>query len=92
MSASAARQTLPAQLDKVEAGEEVSITRHGRIVAVLVRPDVLTARRASAALAAADRIGDLLDRARNEPLPLAAIGPERVEELVEGVRIERSKW
>ncbi len=92
VSASDARQTLPAQLDRVEAGEEVSITRHGRVVAVLVRPDVLVARRAAAALAAADRLGEMLDQARNEPLEPAAIGAERVEELVEGVRIERSAW
>ncbi|WP_434056376.1 type II toxin-antitoxin system Phd/YefM family antitoxin [Georgenia sunbinii] len=57
ISASVARQTLPAQLDRVEAGEEVAITRHGRVVAVLVRPDALRARRAPEAWRQADRIG-----------------------------------
>lgn len=45
INVSKARQTLPEQLDCVEAGAEVSITRHGRVVAVFVRPDVLEFRR-----------------------------------------------
>ncbi|SHJ79834.1 prevent-host-death family protein [Tessaracoccus bendigoensis DSM 12906] len=87
---SAARQTLPEQLDRVEAGEEVSITRHGRVVAVLVRPDVLQARRASKAWDEAGRIASLLDSARSQPLQTPAISPERAEELVDAVRDERS--
>ena len=90
VSASDARQTLPAQLDRVEAGEEVAITRHGRVVAVLVRPDVLAARRAPQAWRHADRIGRLLERASEEPLHVPAISAERAEELAEGVRAGRS--
>ncbi|WOQ15716.1 type II toxin-antitoxin system prevent-host-death family antitoxin [Raineyella sp. W15-4] len=90
ISASVARQTLPTQLDRVEAGEEVAITRHGRVVAVLVRPDVLTARRAPEAWNRADRIGALLESARSAPLRPPAISPERAEELVEAVRADRS--
>ena len=87
---SEARQTLPAQLDRVEAGEEVAITRHGRVVAVLVRPDALAARRASAAWGRADRIGELLASARDEPVQAAHISPARVDELVADVRASRS--
>lgn len=36
---SVARQTLPAQIDRVIAGGQVAITRRGEIVAVLVSPD-----------------------------------------------------
>jgi len=90
ITVSAARQTLPQQLDRVEAGEEVSITRHGRVIAVLVRPDVLKARRADKALSEADRIASLLDSARSDPLPRPAISPERAEELIEAVRDGRS--
>ncbi|MDQ0727701.1 type II toxin-antitoxin system Phd/YefM family antitoxin [Microbacterium sp. W4I20] len=90
VSASIARQSLPAQLDRVEAGEEVSITRHGRVVAVLVRPDVLAARRSTPAWEAADRIDALLTRARSEPLKTAALSPERAEELIESVRADRA--
>lgn len=90
ISVSAARQTLPQQLDRVEAGEEVSITRHGRVIAVLVRPDVLKARRADKALSEADRIANLLDSARSDPLPRPVISPERAEELIQAVRDGRS--
>src|SRR3954466_843032 len=38
VSVSEARAALPALLDEVAQGEEVTITRHGRPVAVLVRP------------------------------------------------------
>ena len=50
MNVSEARAALPDLLSRVEGGEEVTITRHGKPVAVLVRPDALRARRARAAL------------------------------------------
>lgn len=90
ISVSTARQTLPEQLDRVEAGEEVSITRHGRVVAVLVRPDVLKARRASKVWDEAERIAGLLDSTRSEPMQRPVISPERAEELVDAVRDARS--
>lgn len=90
ISASVARQTLPAQLDRVEAGEEVAITRHGRVVAVLVSPDALKARRAPQAWAEAERIGALLDSARGEPVRHPALSVERAEALVAAVRAGRS--
>lgn len=89
-SASAARQTLPAQLDRVEAGEEVSITRHGRVVAVLVSPDALMARRAPETWSRANAISGLLESARRQPLRRATLSPERAEELVEAIRGDRS--
>ena len=90
ISVSTARQTLREQLDRVEAGEEVSITRHGRVVAVLVRPDVLKARRASKVWDEAERIAGLLDSTRSEPMQRPVISPERAEELVDAVRDARS--
>ena len=89
ISVSTARQTLPEQLDRVEAGEEVSITRHGRVVAVLVRPDVLKGRRASKVWDEAERIAGLLESSRGEPLR-PALSAERAEELIEAVRAARS--
>lgn len=41
MTISEARAALPEVLDRVAEGEEVTITRHGRPVAVVVRPDVV---------------------------------------------------
>jgi prevent-host-death family protein len=46
MTVSEARAKLPSLLDRIGAGEEVTITRHGRAVAVLIRPEALRARRA----------------------------------------------
>ena len=90
VTASVARQTLPAQLDRVEAGEEVEITRHGRVVAVLVSPEVLLARRAPAAWDQAERVGELLERARRAPLRPAALSVARAEELVAALDVQRS--
>jgi antitoxin (DNA-binding transcriptional repressor) of toxin-antitoxin stability system len=90
ISASVARQTLPAQLDRVEAGEEVSITRHGRVIAVLVRPDMLRSRRASVAWNTADQIGARLEGARHAPLGAASLSEERADELVRNIEADRS--
>lgn len=89
ISASDARQTLPAQLDRVEAGEEVAITRHGRIVAVLVSPDALRARRAPESWNEADRIAAMLENARNAPLRRPALAPDRADQLVDEMRADR---
>ena len=90
ISASAARQTFTTQLDRVEAGEEVSITRHGRVVAVLVRPDVLAARRAQKAWDAAERIASRLDAYRAERLPDVTIDTARADDLIASIRAERA--
>ena len=90
-----ARAALPELLDRVERGEEVTITRHGRAVAVLVRPDTLRARRhADAALAAASDLQRRLGAAREGAPPngdehRGALTPERAEELVADVRAAR---
>ncbi|WIY83701.1 type II toxin-antitoxin system Phd/YefM family antitoxin [Propionimicrobium sp. PCR01-08-3] len=90
ISATVARQTLPAQLDLVEAGEEVSITRHGRVVAVLVSPEFASRHRAREAWKQADQIGEMLAQARTRPIGDASISPERAEELVQGIYADRA--
>lgn len=91
MSVSEARAALPEILDRVIAGEEVTITRHGREVAVLVRPDAIRVRRADQALAEADRLRDLLDRGRSARLCDApVVSVERADELVAEVAASRS--
>lgn len=91
ISASTARATLPAQLDRVERGDEVAITRHGRVVAVLVSPDVLRARRASEVWTEADRVDELLQKARSEPLRAPGIDAARADELAKAVRTGRAR-
>jgi len=89
ITASVARQTLPAQLDRVERGEEVEITRHGHVVAVLVSPEALSRHRAAVAWRDADRLSAMLERARSAPLPEPTIPAERADELVEAMRAGR---
>ncbi|HJV08261.1 MAG TPA: type II toxin-antitoxin system prevent-host-death family antitoxin [Acidimicrobiales bacterium] len=90
VSVSQARATLPTLLDRVLAGEEVTITRHGQPVAVVVRPDALWVRRAERALAGAQAIHELLERGRRTPLASeGSISPERAEALIAEIRAGR---
>jgi prevent-host-death family protein len=90
MSASEARAALPELLNRVEDGEEVTITRHGRPVAVLVRPDALRVRRAETVLEDAGRIHDLLAEAAAAPLPGGSgLTEQRAEELIAEIRASR---
>ncbi|MGC5165850.1 type II toxin-antitoxin system Phd/YefM family antitoxin [Luteimicrobium sp. DT211] len=91
LTASEARAALPSILDRVEQGEEVTITRHGRAVAVVVRPDLLRARRRSDVWDEADRIATLLDAARRAPATTApGLTPGRADELVARIRADRN--
>ncbi len=90
MTVSEARAAMPDLIARVGSGEEITITRHGLPVAVVVRPDVLRARRASDALDGADRVRDLLAAGRKAALPAAVgLNVERADELVAGIRSER---
>ena len=91
MTVSEARAALPRVLDRVIAGEEVTITRHGRPVAVIVRPDALRARRADAALAVAATVRAALDRGATADLrAVPTMTEERADALVAEVRSGRS--
>jgi len=90
ITVSEARAGLPELLSRVDEGEEITITRHGRPVAVLVRPDVLRARRAGAALDDADRIHELLTQAAAADLPASpGLTAQRAEELIAEIRAGR---
>ena len=90
MTVSEARAALPELLSRVEDGEEVTITRHGRPVAILVRPDALRSRQARAALEEAARIHDLLGEAAAADLPEGTgLTAQRAEELITAIRASR---
>ena len=90
MSVSEARAALPDLLTRVEDGEEVTITRHGRPVAVLISPNALHVRRAEEALSDAARVHQLLEEAAAAPLPGdVELSPERAEELIGEIRAGR---
>jgi len=87
-----ARAALLEVLDRVGAGEEVTLTRHGRPVAVIVRPDTLRSRRADSALADAATIRALLDRGRRSRLKTRpTLSADRADALVADVRDSRSR-
>lgn len=91
MSVSEARAALPEVLDRVLAGEEVTITRHGQAVAVVVRPDTMRVRRADRALADSERLRHLLVQARTTPLGDAPrLTAEQANELIANVAVSRS--
>jgi prevent-host-death family protein len=89
MTASEARAALPAILDLVATGEEVTITRHGQAVAVVVRPDSLRSRRTDRALASTERLRAILAAGRETPLRAGALSEARAEELIAEVNTSR---
>ena len=90
INVSEARGRLPELLDRVGEGEEVTLTRHGVAVAVLVRPDALRTRRAAAAYAKADELGQRMREARGKPLSRRGVmSAERAEELVAEIDRDR---
>ena len=89
MTVSEARAALPELLTRVEAGEEVTITRHGRPVAVVVRPDVLRPR-AEVVIEEAARLHETLMAARDEELSIEpGLTSEEAEELIREIRAGR---
>lgn len=92
MTISEARANLPALLTRVTEGEEVTITRHGRPVAVVVRPDVLRSRRAEGALQQAGEVHELLAAARGRPLSRSSgVSLQYAEELIGDIRAGRDQ-
>jgi prevent-host-death family protein len=92
MRVSEARAALSSVLDRVEEGDEVTITRHGRPVAVVVRVDALRARRSTEAAAEVERVRDLLERGRTTSLRTTPrLDPARADELLDDVRRHRSR-
>jgi antitoxin (DNA-binding transcriptional repressor) of toxin-antitoxin stability system len=91
MTVSEARAALPEVLNRVAEGEEITITRHGRAVAVIVRPDIMWSRsRAEDVLAEADKLRELLDVGARSELPVdAGLTREYAEALVAAIRADR---
>ena len=90
LSVSEARATFPAVLDRVVAGDEVTITRHGVPVAVIVRPEALRTRRAEALWQESDRLRELLEQGRATHLDDApTLTLEQAEELLADLAASR---
>ena len=91
ISVSDARATLPQILDRVERGEEIIISRHGKPVAVVIQPDALRTRRADPAFGLALDVRRALDEARRQPLPTDGISADDAERRVAELRTERDR-
>ena len=85
-----ARAHLPEILQRVEDGDEVTLTRHGRAVAVILRPDTVRSRRAASALDTAAQILSSLDEAGRSSEP-RGLSPDRAEELIAAIRADRDR-
>lgn len=90
LTISQARASLPELVTRVEAGEEVTITRHGRAVAVLVRPDVLRSR-ADVIIDGAERLHRVLANAATEVDAEPGMTVERAQELINAIRTGRAR-
>jgi antitoxin (DNA-binding transcriptional repressor) of toxin-antitoxin stability system len=91
LSVTEARAILPEVLDRVERGEEITITRHGRPAAVLLRPDAVRLRRAEQVIGRAREVADMVSAARGRPLPEASLSAERAQEWADAVRADRDR-
>ncbi len=91
MTVSEARAALPEILNRVAEGEEITITRHGRAVAVIIRPDIMWSRsRAEGVLAEADRLEDLLQAAAGRERSAGpGLSEAYAEELIAHIRAGR---
>jgi len=92
VTATQARAALGALLTRVERGEEVTITRHGRAVAVLVRPDALRSWRTGDVFGAAARVHDLIAHASGTDRGnIDGLSVDRADELVREIRANRDE-
>lgn len=91
MVAALQRAALPEVLNRVADGEEITITRHGRPVAVVVRPDVMWSRsRAEGTLDEAARLNDMLNAAADSELTrVGGVTEQYAEELIAAIRAGR---
>jgi prevent-host-death family protein len=90
MTVSEARAALPEVLNRVEAGEQVTITRHGRAVAVVVHPDIMWRLSPAGDLTAqAEQLQRIIKMAGEQEMSPGGISVEYAEQLVADIRTGR---
>jgi prevent-host-death family protein len=91
MTVSEARARLPEVLDRVEVGEEVTITRHGQPAAVVVRPDIARARRLKRLNDEVEQLRREREEARHRPISeTKGLTREFAEDLIAEIRAGRN--
>jgi len=91
LTITAARAELPRLVDRVQAGQEVTLTRHGEPVAVIVRPDIIRRYRRADVWTEADTLESRLESSWHRPLTDGSLSPSRADELVAAIRAERDE-
>ncbi len=86
-----ARAELPRILEMIEDGDEVTLTRHGQPVAVIVRPDTLRTRRTADVDAVSDNVSEMLRAGSSQPLhDSPMLSPKDGKRLLQEVASSRS--
>jgi len=88
LTVSEARALLPQIVNRVLAGEEITLTRHGQAVAVVIRPDRLRSRRAEAALSRAAEVHEAITAGRSRPI--GSISSATAEDLQRAITRSRA--
>ena len=91
MTLTEARASLPHVLDLVEAGEKITITRHGKPVAVVVPPVRLRNEAVRELFAHADALGRRLEEAAKRPIRSRPMSDEVAEDLLRWVEEGREE-
>jgi prevent-host-death family protein len=91
VSISDARAMLPALVAEAAAGEDITITRHGQPIAVLVRPQRLRRPEVQKYFDAADHLGEQLEAARHLPLVTVDRPPGWAEDWVAEIYADRAR-
>ncbi len=92
MTVTEARAALPDVVDRVLAGEEITLTRHGVAVAVVVRPDVLGVRRADVLIGLSLDVKNVIEQGRRTAMsskPTLTVA--QAESLVAEVKASRAQ-
>lgn len=84
-----ARIAFAAILERVARGEQVTLTRHGAPVAVIVRPDVLRNSRTGTLYEGVDELRRLMETGRSAPLSRGSMTVEQADDLVRSIRSDR---
>ena len=93
LTVSEARARLPELLDRIERGEEITITRHGRPAAVMLRPDaVRVTARGEHDRPAQGRSEGCSKRLEHRPLGPPTLDAEYAEELDRGRSARTAAW
>lgn len=89
LTMSEVRRTLAHQLDLVQRGEVIEISRYGEVVAKIVPARRPRNAAAAEAMRRADELGASLAAAREKPLIRGSITAERAEELIADIHAGR---